>query len=104
MGQLEFLRSRATQFAARGAELEACDRTAEPGLIRLYRHLAQQSWEAYHDPFFNETDLKEQERLFTRKAQALTGADSRYQQAMRDLYLTIAEHCRDARAQLQPRP
>ena len=101
MSQLEFLRQRATQFAARSAELEACDRTAEPGLIRLYRQMAQQSWEAYHDPFFNETDLREQERLFTSKARALAGSESRYQQSMRDLYITIAEHCRESLQQLK---
>ena len=103
MGQLEFLRLHATQWSARGAELESCDSNAEPGLIRLYRHLAQQSWEAYHDPFFNETDLREQERLFASKAAALSSSESRYQQSMRDLYMTIAEHCRESLQQLHLR-
>jgi hypothetical protein len=103
MGKLEFLRQHAAQFLARGAELEACDANVEPGLIRLYRQLAQQSWEAYHDPFFNESDLREQEHLFAQKAAALHGSESRYQQSMRELYITIAEHCRESLQQLHLR-
>ena len=103
MGRLEFLRSQAARCAVRGFELEASPEPVEPGLIRLYRELAQQSWEAYHDPFLNEADLKAQEQLFSSKAAALSDVDSRYQQSMRDLYITIAEHCRESLQQLQLR-
>jgi hypothetical protein len=79
-------------------------KTVKPGSIRLFRHLAYQSWEVCHDPFFNETNLRKQERLFASKAAALHGTELRYQQSMRHLYITIAEHCRQSLQQLQPRP
>lgn len=56
------------------------------------------------DPFNNETELLKQISLFQRKADALEGNPSAHKQTMRDLYLTIVDHCRDALEQLRATP
>ncbi|MEM7404469.1 MAG: hypothetical protein AAF458_04210 [Pseudomonadota bacterium] len=56
------------------------------------------------DPFNNETELLKQISLFQRKADALESHPSAHKQTMRDLYLTIVEHCRDALDKLRTAP